>query len=89
MSLSALTKPVDKGTGMGLSVVQGIVRGHNGAITVFSEPGKGSTFHVHLPILKEDVTPLEKRMTAIQTEKGTVLSSCYQDSLSNKSLNWK
>jgi len=46
------TKAVDKGTGLGLSVVHGIVRNHHGDILVYSEPKKGSAFHVYLPILK-------------------------------------
>jgi signal transduction histidine kinase len=46
------TKAKSEGTGMGLSVVHGIVRDHRGAITVRSTPGKGSSFTVFLPRLK-------------------------------------
>jgi len=44
------TKPRDKGTGLGLSISHGIVKDHGGALTVESEPGQWTRFHVDLPV---------------------------------------
>ncbi len=50
------TKPVGEGTGLGLSVVQGIVRDHGGFILTSNEPGEGARFDVHFPMVQPSQT---------------------------------
>ncbi|MCI5124348.1 MAG: response regulator [Candidatus Electrothrix sp. AR5] len=66
------TKKNQGGTGLGLATVHAIVHEHKGTVSVYSEPGQGTTFRVYLPQLKEKEKPGDELFFAgVQNPAGT------------------
>ena len=63
------TKKEGKGTGLGLSISYGIIKKLNGDIKVYSEPNKGTTFHVYIPV--SSITKNRESEEKIDIAKGT------------------
>lgn len=66
------TKGPEKGTGLGLYIVYSIINNHNGYINLYSEPNKGTSFHIYLPIKRGENTGEEQEIVDI-TGSGTIL----------------
>ncbi|MEW6303221.1 MAG: PAS domain S-box protein [Verrucomicrobiota bacterium] len=68
------TKERGKGTGLGLSTVLGIVRSHQGFVTLQSKPGEGTTFLVYLPAdVSGEVTPAAEREPDLPRGQGELI----------------
>ena len=67
------TKEQDKGTGMGLAVVHGIIKGHGGFIRVQSTPGKGTRFDILFPVMEKQMESETAALKALPTGNEHIL----------------
>jgi PAS domain S-box-containing protein len=81
------TKDPGEGTGLGLAVVYGIVKSCGGAITVYSEPGEGTTFHIFLPMIESEVGGVSVSETGAAIPRGHERILLVDDEIALTALN--
>jgi PAS domain S-box-containing protein len=64
------TKVVGEGTGLGLAVVHGIMKSHDGGVSVYSQPGEGTTFHLYFPVVETEAAARTVEPTPIPRGRG-------------------
>lgn len=79
------TKEVGKGTGLGLAIVYGILRQHNGYITVSSEKGKGTRFNVYLPTVIDGLEHINEKSAEVYSG-GSETIMLVEDELALRSV---
>ena len=67
------TKEMGQGTGLGLSVVHGIVKSHGGDITVDSQLERGTSFHIYLPMIESKISAAVDMEEPLPTGQGCIL----------------
>ena len=77
----------EKGNGLGLAICYSIISNHGGAVTVESEPGRGSTFHVFLPATDGKDSSLEEVSEELILGQGTILVMDDEDVVSEVTAN--
>jgi CheY-like chemotaxis protein len=80
------TKEMGRGTGLGLAIVYGIIKQHNGYINVYSEPDKGTTFNIYIPVISAKSSAGEATVLAPPLTGGTETILAAEDDTALKKL---
>jgi CheY-like chemotaxis protein len=80
------TKGIGEGTGLGLAITYSIIKQHGGYINVYSEPGQGTAFKIHLPLSEEAASLDKKTEAAIPVRGGNETLLVAEDDVSLRQL---